>query len=107
MRKHISSTTLANKYVTERGPLNNSYAVIINHTDTDSILSSLIMSGKLKPHDEFDMAAIAADHTGKENIISDLLQALEDDRCLNKSVDALQKIVKKKINGKTRIKGVG
>jgi hypothetical protein len=97
MRKHISSTTLANKYVTELGPVNNSYAVIINHTDTDSILSSLIMSGKLKPHDEFDVAAIAADHTGAENIISDLLQALEDDRCINKSVDALQKIVKKRL----------
>ena len=104
MRKHISSTTLANKYVTERGPLNDSYAVIINHTDTDSMLSSLIMSGKLKPHDEFDMAAVAADHTGAENIISDLLQALEDDRCLDKSVDALQKIVKKRLSIRQKLR---
>jgi hypothetical protein len=51
--------------------------MLINHVDADSLLSSLIMAGILKPNEEFGQAAIAADHTGEENAIADLLQAIQ------------------------------
>ena len=97
MMQQISSTLIANKFVSEHGPLNDEYVIVINHTDTDSILSSLIMGGKLKPDSEYDKAAIAADHTGKENIISDLLQSFEDDRNLKTSIEVLLKIMEKRL----------
>ena len=97
MRGHVCSTTFAHRYVAKCGPLGGGYAVVINHTDTDSILSSLIMCGMLEPRDEFDEAAIAADHTGEENLISDVLQALEDDRCLQRSIEVLQRILERRI----------
>jgi hypothetical protein len=97
MRRHISSTTFANSHVTEHGPLDNRFAVLINHTDADSILSALIMCGVLKPREEYNTAAIAADHTGEENIISDLLQALEDDRNLPRSIEVLLRVLEKRL----------
>jgi hypothetical protein len=93
----ITSTVIANKFVTINGPLIDEYVIVVNHTDTDSILSSLIMSGILKPETEYcDQAAIAADHTGKENVISDLLQSFEDDRNLKTSIEMLFKILEKR-----------
>jgi hypothetical protein len=50
--------------------------VIISHTDCDSVISPLIVRGLLPPDRIFGEAVIAADHTGEENLISDLLQAL-------------------------------
>ena len=97
MMKHVSSTTFASKYVAQYGPLDDRYVVVINHTDTDSILSALIMSGLLAPHEEYIAAAIAADHTGAANVISDLLQSLEDDSDLRKSVDILCKVLEKRL----------
>jgi hypothetical protein len=97
MCRHICSTTLAINYVTKYGPLDDEYVVVINHTDTDSILSSLIMRGKLEPRGEYSKAAIAADHTGKENVISDILQSLEDDKRLQNSIEILQKVVKNRL----------
>jgi hypothetical protein len=89
----ITSTVIANKFVSINGSLTDEYVIVVNHTDTDSILSSLIMSGILKPETEYyDQAAIAADHTGKENIISDLLQSFEGDRNLKASIEMLLKI---------------
>lgn len=93
MMRHVSSTTFASQYVAECGPLDGAWAVVINHPDTDSILSALIMSGVLEPRDEYNAAAIAADHTGAENVIADLLQSLEEDGSLQKSVETLQKCV--------------
>jgi len=94
----ISSTVIANRFVSANGPLTDEYVVVVNHTDTDSILSSLIMSGILKPETEYyDQAAIAADHTGKENVISDLLQSFEDDRNLKTSIEMLLKIREKRL----------
>jgi hypothetical protein len=78
MRKKISSTTLAIEHVRAFGPVRSPDVVLINHTDCDSILSSRIMAGDLEPLDIYNAAAIAADHTGEENEIADLLQALDD-----------------------------
>jgi hypothetical protein len=97
MMRHVSSTTFANQYVLEHGPLDESYAVVINHTDTDALLSALIMAGILEPLDDFNAAAIAADHTGEENIISDVLQVLDKDNCLQKSVDVLLKLLERRL----------
>ncbi len=75
----VSSGTLALEYVAAFNRVAESGTpVVINHTDADSILSSGIMSGVLEPEDRYGAAAIAADHTGEENAISDLLQALTD-----------------------------
>ena len=75
----VSSGTLALEYAAAfKRVAENGIPVVINHTDADSILSSGIMSGVLEPEDRYGAAAIAADHTGDENAISDLLQALTE-----------------------------
>lgn len=63
---------------------------MINRTDCDSVLSSLIIRGILPPDERFGEAAIAADHTGAVNEIADLLQSLEDKRDLEFSVRNLK-----------------
>jgi hypothetical protein len=97
MRKHISSAVIASKYVSANSPLGDDYVIVVNHTDTDSLLSALLMSGKIKPNIDYEKAAIAADHTGAENIISDLLQSLEVDRKLKNSIEVLLKILKERL----------
>ncbi len=82
MYKQISSTTLAIDYVKKNGILPSDHKIIINHTDCDAVLSSMIMTGVLEPLEIYNDAAIAADHTGAENDISDLLQALQETRKL-------------------------
>ena len=79
MREKISSTSLAIDHVKKLGPVSKPGTILINHTDCDSILSSRIMSGDLEPLKIYHEAAIAADHTGEENEIADLLQALDSD----------------------------
>jgi hypothetical protein len=96
----MTSTKIACRYVEKYGCLGSDYIILINHTDTDSILSAFIMNGKLEPLDEYVEAAEAADHTGIENLISDLLQSLEDDRSIEKSISLLRKVLLKRI--KTR-----
>jgi hypothetical protein len=80
MRDRISSTNLAILHIEGRGIAKPDETVVINHTDCDSILSSAIMRGDLEPLEIFGDAAIAADHTGEENSIADLLQALDKKR---------------------------
>jgi type VI protein secretion system component Hcp len=80
MSAHISSTTIAMRYVKKYGVLPPEYKILISHTDCDSILSMLVMRGLLPPEEKFSNAAIAADHTGEANRIGDLLQALERER---------------------------
>ena len=94
MKKHISSAVIASRYVSSNGLLGDEYVIVVNHTDTDSLLSALLMSGKIEPNIEYEKAAIAADHTGEENIISDLLQSSEDGRELKKSIELLLIMVK-------------
>lgn len=86
MERPISSTHLALDHVQAHGPLAPDWRVLINHTDTDSVLSSLIVRGLLPPEDRFGQAALAADHTGAANPISDLLQGAQQFRNLIQSV---------------------
>jgi hypothetical protein len=86
----VSSANLAIAYVKDRGIVGPESAVLINHADCDSILSSAIIAGILPPDDEFGIAAIAADHTGEANEIADLLQAVETERNIVFSLKNLQ-----------------
>ncbi len=77
--RHISSGNLAIEYRKAHAPDPN-VAVVINHTDCDSVISSAIVSGLLEPESHYGVAVIAADHTGEENPIADLLQSLDASR---------------------------
>ncbi len=90
MAKFISSANLAIKRVSESGPCKPDTTVIVNHTDCDSVLSSAILRGELAPEKKFGDAAIAADHTGEENAIADLLQAIDKKRDLDFSIRNLK-----------------
>lgn len=94
--KNISTTNLAIEWVNKNGILDKNYSVVINHIDCDSLLSSLIIRGILPPSERFGKAAIAADHTGEENEIADLLQALQDTRDLEFSIRNLELLLKGK-----------
>lgn len=77
MNRPVSSTNLAIERVSDQGPAGADDAIVINHTDCDSLLSSAIMAGELPPDPVYGEAAIAADHTGAEHAIADLLQSLD------------------------------
>ncbi len=87
--KVVSSTNLAICYVNQYGKLPEKTVVVINHVDCDSVLASLILKGFLPTDDKFGNAAIAADHTGEENDIADLLNSLQKFKSLNYSVNNL------------------
>ena len=90
MARFISSANLAIDYVSQRGVLGPEWAVVINHTDCDSILSSGIMRGIIPPEARFGEAAISADHTGAKNDIADMLQGLEEKRDIEYSLRNLE-----------------
>ena len=77
MKRHVSSAHLAIERVRAIGMPTSDSIIVINHTDCDSVLSAGIMSGRLAAEDRYGDAALAADHTGDENLIADLLQALD------------------------------
>ncbi|MBU1101998.1 MAG: hypothetical protein KKA84_16500 [Bacteroidetes bacterium] len=106
MMRDITSTEIACNYVNEHGALTENYLIIINHTDTDSILSASIMAGLIPPHEIFIEAARAADHSGEENVLSDLLQSLEDDRNLEDSIDMLLKVWSQRISKRSQLKNL-
>lgn len=89
-RLDTTTTTLVIDYVKKQGPVDPEAVVVINHTDADSILSSLILRGILPPDEKFAEASIAADHTCEENPIGDLLLALQDKRDLELSLRNLE-----------------
>ena len=89
MARPISSTNLALVRVEACGPVHPNTAVLITHTDADSILSAGIVSGLLQPRAVYGHAAIAADHTGAPDPIADLLQALDPLRSVADSFNAL------------------
>jgi hypothetical protein len=76
MRRPVSSANLALEYLESWG---EEFArhVVINHLDCDSVLSAGLLSGRLQPDHRYGAAAIAADHTGEETEIADLLQGLD------------------------------
>ena len=100
MRKRVSSATLAIQRA-EAGLLTNDIGsiVVLNHNDCDSVLSGGIMSGAIEPDPIFGQAAIAADHTGAEDPIADLLQAIDaqqsraGERDLSFSFDSLRRLL--------------
>lgn len=119
MQRYISSTNLAIEYVKDQGIVKKDWIVVINHADCDSLLSSAIIRGILEPKEEFGEAAIAADHTGKENKIADLLQALMKKRDLEFSLRNLelllnnqsleeeaQKLLKKRLQERLKVKEI-
>jgi hypothetical protein len=77
MRRRVSSTNLALERLAAGLVPPADATVVINHIDCDSILTAGIMSGRLQPEARFGAAAIAADHTGREDAIADLLQGLD------------------------------
>jgi hypothetical protein len=93
MSKHISSANLALEFVKKNGAIIPPDHVVIHHTDCDSVLSSAIMRGILPVDEIFGQAAIAADHTGEQNEIADLLQALQEKRSLSFSLANLEKLL--------------
>jgi hypothetical protein len=93
MTKEITATCLAIEYINRFGSISQNSVILINHTDCDSVLSSLIIAGVLPADKRFADASIAADHTGQKNMISDLLQALQEKRDLYFSVYNLEKLL--------------
>ena len=89
MRRRITSTHLAIGHVERQGPAPGDTAVVVNHTDCDSVLSSAIVLGLLAPDPAYAGAAVAADHTGEANPIADLLQSLEPLRDFTVSLRSL------------------
>ena len=87
MDKPMTSTRLAVERVRFAGIAEPGSHVVINHTDCDSVLSSAIMLGVLAPHRSFVTAAANADHSGRPNRIADLLQALDETRKGDRTVE--------------------
>jgi hypothetical protein len=90
MKRFVSSTNLALDRIRELGVDAPSSTVVISHADCDSVLSAGIVSGHLDPDLSLGMAAIAADHTGEENAVADLLQELDNLRAIAKLAPADQ-----------------
>ncbi|MCB0335942.1 MAG: hypothetical protein KDD62_06535, partial [Bdellovibrionales bacterium] len=93
MFTHVSSGNLAIEYVKACGVALPDEHVVVNHTDCDSVISSLIVKGLLPPLDVFGEAVIAADHTGAENPIADLLQAIDFFHDLQTSIACLGRLL--------------
>jgi hypothetical protein len=92
MKRSVSSTNLALDRISELGADPEGSTVVISHADCDSVLSAGIVSGHLDPDPRFGVAAIAADHTGEENAVADLLQELENLRAIAKLGPADQQV---------------
>ena len=87
MMARETSTKLAVAHIRTHGPVEPTARVVINHTDCDSVLSSAIMMGLLEPDEAFVTASVRADHTGEEDPIADLLQALDEARTGDRTDD--------------------
>lgn len=86
MQRHVTSTMLGAELVgggpgpsmpRAHRPDPARDVVVVNHMDCDTLLSAGILSGRLEPEAELVEASVAADHTGVENDIADLLQGLD------------------------------
>jgi len=96
MMRRISSTNLALLYVKAWGVLHHT---VITHTDADSIMAAAILTGRLSTWDGFGevlgAAAIAADHTGAENALADMLQAIQNQRDVDLSIASIRTLLGK------------
>lgn len=78
MQRRVSSANLAlTRLAAGLIPDEAADVVVINHMDCDSVLASGILARRLEPDPAYGEAAIAADHTGEENPVADLLQGLD------------------------------
>jgi hypothetical protein len=87
MERMVSSTTLALERLDASRPPAPADVIVINHTDCDSVLSSAVLAGLLRPHWRLNDAAIAADHTGTEDALADGLQAVDQCRDFELSLE--------------------
>jgi hypothetical protein len=89
--RHVSTGVLACQWVRKEGVIaaKNGDIVVINHTDCDSVLSALILTGVLPVHERFEQAVLDADHRGTPNEIADMLQACKSLRNLPLMAEAL------------------
>jgi hypothetical protein len=95
MWRHVTSTALAFAHLSSGAGVDPATQVVINHTDCDSMLSSAMLLGLLQPDPELVDASVCADHTGEENAVADLLQALDDgrrDRTVEQYRDSLREL---------------
>lgn len=92
MYRYVSATPLICSIVQDFGlPTRFGYRIAINYTDADSVLSAFIACGLCDANDpRFSEAAMAADHTGKENFIGDILNGIEDKRDVSFSWQSLK-----------------
>lgn len=67
---------------------NSDWELVITHTDTDSVLTAMMLSGKVPRefYQEAHQAVIAADHTGEASNLGDLLSASQYAHDLSLSV---------------------
>jgi hypothetical protein len=87
--RDVSSANLALLRVASVGVAVSDAEVVLTHTDCDSVLTAGIVTGRLHASEHYGAAAIAADHTGAENAIADLLQAIQDTRDVEYSLRML------------------
>jgi hypothetical protein len=89
----VSSGNLACLWVRAHGAVTpeSGDVIVINHTDCDSVIASLILAGALPPHPRFEEAVLDADHRGLANEIADLLQSGSSSRDLPWLVGSLSR----------------
>lgn len=93
--RHVSSGVLACQWARRWGVVKpeSGDVVVINHTDCDSVLSAMILTGVVPPHERFERAVVDADHKGAPNEVADLLQACSTTRDLPLLVGALSALL--------------
>lgn len=77
MEKKVTSTELAMDYIRQYGTVSEKAVLLINHADCDSVLAGAVLRGIIPCEKRYIDAAVAADHTGEENDIADLLQSFD------------------------------
>lgn len=92
MMRRVSSTNLALHFIRVWGTVN---AAVVTHTDYDSAVTAGMLTGRLplKLGEILGAAAIAADHTGEENVFADTLQAIQDLRDVEFSLSCLRTLL--------------
>lgn len=85
-KRRVTAVELAILYYRRHKAVDEDTAVVVNYTDTDSVLSALIILGLLDAfpvsvrknrEKSFIDAAHSAHYTGKENALADILQAVQ------------------------------
>ena len=93
MRRPISSTPLALERLRAVGRPHTGDAVVLTHTDCDSVLCAGILLHLLPADGRLGAAAIAADHTGAEDPLADALQAVDHRRDWGLSLELARRVL--------------